>query len=122
MYYKQAVKKNKDRNPKPIRLEIGKFEKFEGVEIESWMGDCCNCSDNDNDYNNWGCTFCDCPHPDNWLIIKRNQKYIDYFDMNEFTGENFKLYGETYGTNFHIIAKIEKKRKYKNFNTKIIYL
>ena len=120
MKYKEAVKDNKDRDPKPIRLEIAKFKKFEGVEIESRIGDCCNCCDNDNDDD--GYTFCDCPYYDSWLIIKCDPKYIDYFDMAEFTGENFKLYGETCGDNFKIIGKSKTKYKYKNPNTKIVYL
>lgn len=121
MYYKQAVEKNQHRNPKPIRLEIGEFEKFEGVEFEGRSGDCCNCEENFYDEKG-GFAACNCSYYDDILIIKCNKKYLDYFEMNEFIGEKFKLYAETHGANFQIIGKDKSKRKRKYFNTKIVYL
>lgn len=112
MDYEEALKTIQDQNCKPIRLEIGKLKKFEGVEVENIVDHFGYCD----------CGCCDCNGCyDAWLFIKCDPKYIDYFDQ-EFTGENFRIYGETCGTNFKVMGKSNTKRIYKNPKTKIVYL
>ena len=117
MVYIEALKTIEKFNLKPIRLDIGKLKKFEGVEYPA--------TDREPYLKRDGTLETDpyklsCPY-DTWIFVKCGVKYVDYLD-NHFFGKNFIIYGETCGDDFRVMGKMNTERTYKNPKATIINL
>lgn len=117
MNYMEALKTIEKFNLKPIRLDIGKLKKFEGVEFPAPDREPYLTRDGDleTDPDKLSCPY------DTWIFVKCGSKYVDYLD-NHFFGKNFIIYGETCGDDFRVMGKINTKKTYKNPKATIINL